>query len=310
MKSNGIPTYQLASVVDDHLMEITHVTRGAEWLPSFPKNILLYQAFGWTPPEFIHLPLILNKEGGKLSKRQGDVFVEQFLDKGYLPIALINFCVLLGWHPQGDQEIFLDWQDLISQFDYHKINVNLAIFDQDKLDFLNGYHLRRLTIEQLAEKLQPYLLENQALTVDKSKKNFNFSLKIAKLYQERLKYLAEIGELSRNLYLDQPEYEPALLIWKKSTPSGTSEALTKIITFLQDYPINDWTTELLQERTMLYLKTNELATGDYLWPWRVALSGLTASPGPFELADALGKNTTLNRLQQALKAIQDYQKVL
>lgn len=304
MKSNSIPTYQLASVVDDHLMEITHVTRGAEWLPSLPKNILLYQAFGWTPPEFIHLPLILNKDGGKLSKRQGDVFVEQFLDKGYLPLALINFCALLGWHPQGEQELFTSWEDLISQFDYHKINSSPAIFDLDKLNFLNGYHLRQLPAEKLTELLIPYLTDNQALTTEKSKKEFNFSLKIAKLYQERLKNLAEIGELSRNLYIDQPDYDPALLVWKKSTPSGTAEALTKIIAFLTDYPKTAWNTEQLQITTMDFLQKNDLATGDHLWPWRVALSGLAASPSPFELADTLGQAITINRLKQALKAIQ------
>lgn len=310
MKSNGIPTYQLASVVDDHLMEITHVTRGAEWLPSLPKNILLYQAFGWTPPEFIHLPLLLNKEGGKLSKRQGDVFVEQFLDKGYLPLALINFCALLGWHPQGDQELFTSWEDLISQFDYRKINSSPAIFDLDKLNFLNGYHLRQLPAEKLTELLIPYLADNQALATEKSKKEFNFSLKITKLYQERLKNLAEIGELSRNLYISQPDYDPVLLVWKKSTPSGTVEALKTMINFLKNYPEADWNIEQLQERTMTYLKTNELANGDHLWPWRVALSGLTASPSPFELAAILGKKNTLERLYWGLQAIQAQQKIV
>jgi glutamyl-tRNA synthetase len=304
MKSSGIPTYQLASVVDDHLMEISHVTGGAEWLPSFPKNILLYQAFGWTPPEFIHLPLILNKDGGKLSKRQGDVFVEQFLDKGYLPLALINFCALLGWHPQGDQEIFTSWADLISQFDYRKINSSPAIFDLDKLNFLNGYHLRQLPAEQLTELLTPHLIENQALATEKSKKEFNFSLKIAKLYQERLKNLNEIGELSRNLYLDQPDYDPTLLVWKKSTPAATIEALKTIINFLKDYSQTNWNTAELQTATMDFLQKNNLANGDHLWPWRVALSGLAASPSPFELADILGQAATIKRLQHALRSMQ------
>lgn len=301
MKSNGIPTYQLASIIDDHLMEISHVTRGAEWLPSFPKNILLYQAFGWTPPEFIHLPLILNKEGGKLSKRQGDVFAEQYLDKGYLPMAIINFCALLGWHPQGDQELFTSWEDLINQFDYRKINSSPAIFDIDKLNFLGGYHIRQLSTESLAKALEPYLTANQALASQDYKKEFNFSLKIAKLYQDRLRYLEEIGELSHNLYLDQPAYDPNLLVWKKSTVADTIQALTKIIGFLQAYPTTDWQTDKLQEVTMEYLKTNNLATGDHLWPWRVALSGLAASPSPFELADILGPAATLKRLQTALQ---------
>ncbi|HNW55937.1 MAG TPA: glutamate--tRNA ligase [bacterium] len=311
MKSNGIPTYQLANVIDDHLMAISHVTRGAEWLPSFPKNILLYQAFGWTPPEFIHLPLILNKTGGKLSKRQGDVFVEQYLDKGYLPIAIINFCSLLGWHPQGEQEIFNSWEELIEQFDYHKINTSPAIFDPDKFLFLSGYHIRQLSIEKLTELLIPFLQKNQQLTAQDSKKDVNFSQKVAKLYQERLRYLSEIGELSHNLYLDQLGYEdPSILIWKKSDALGTIEALKRDLDFIKNYPENNWKTEQLLASTTDFLKNNGLAVGDHLWPWRVALSGLAASPSPFELADILGKNETIKRLEKALEAIQAYQKML
>jgi glutamyl-tRNA synthetase len=131
IKSNGVPTYQFASVVDDHLMGISHVTRGDEWLPSFPKNILLYQAFGWTPPLFIHLPLILNKTGGKLSKRQGDVFVEQYKDQGYLPEALINFCALLGWHPKHDKEV-LSLSELEQEFSIDGMGSSPAIYDSVK----------------------------------------------------------------------------------------------------------------------------------------------------------------------------------
>ncbi len=144
LKSDGLPTYQLASVVDDHHMEISHVTRGDEWLPSLPKNILLYKSFGWTPPKFIHLPLILNKVGGgKLSKRKGDVFVENYLDKGYLKEALINFVAMLGWHPKDEQEFFtLD--ELENIFDIDGLGISPAIFDPEKLDFVNGHYIRSM----------------------------------------------------------------------------------------------------------------------------------------------------------------------
>lgn len=134
IKSNGIPTYQFASVVDDHLMEISHVTRGDEWLASFPKNILLYKAFDWENPKFIHLPLLLNKTGGKLSKRQGDVFVEEYIAKGYLKEALLNFCALLGWHPKNDQEI-LSLEELKKEFSLEGLGSSPAIFDPEKLDY-------------------------------------------------------------------------------------------------------------------------------------------------------------------------------
>jgi len=141
IKSNGIPTYQFANVIDDHTMEISHVTRGDEWLSSYPKNILLYQALGWTAPKFIHFPLILNKEGGKLSKRKGDVFVEDYLAKGYLPEAIINFCALLGWHPKGDNEI-LSLDELVKEFFVSGIGISPAVFDIEKLNYYNGYYIR------------------------------------------------------------------------------------------------------------------------------------------------------------------------
>ena len=170
IKSDGVPTYQFASVVDDRLMKISHVTRGEEWLPSFPKNILLYQAFGWELPKFIHLPLILNKGGGKLSKRQGDVFVEDYKAKGYLPEALINFCALLGWHPKSDKEIF-SLQELEKEFNIEGLGVSPAIFDQDKLDYLNGYYIRQKSVEELTELCIPYLLNNKQQTTSRLMRN-------------------------------------------------------------------------------------------------------------------------------------------
>ncbi|MEK7075367.1 MAG: glutamate--tRNA ligase family protein, partial [Patescibacteria group bacterium] len=156
MKSDGFPTYHLAVVVDDHLMEISHVIRGEEWIPSTPKHALLYKAFGWESPEFAHLPLLLNKDRSKLSKRQGDVAVEDYLSKGYLKPALINFIALLGWNPKTDQEIFTI-EELIKQFDLAKVNKSGSIFDIDKLNWLNNLYIRKIPVPELAVLLLPYL---------------------------------------------------------------------------------------------------------------------------------------------------------
>jgi nondiscriminating glutamyl-tRNA synthetase len=185
IKSDGVPTYQFASVVDDHLMGISHITRGEEWLPSFPKNVLLYQAFGWEVPKFIHLPLILNKTGGKLSKRQGDVFVEDYKAKGYLPEALINFCALLGWHPKNDKEIFtLD--ELKSEFNIEGLGASPAVFDIEKLDYYNGHYIRQKEINELTKLCLPYLteLENdneKFKTIFGAEASFDFIKKVVAL---------------------------------------------------------------------------------------------------------------------------------
>ena len=163
IKSDGRPTYQFASVIDDHLMEISHVLRGEEWIPSFPKNILLYKAFGWQEPKFIHLPLTLNKEGGKLSKRQGDVAVEDYRAKGYLPEALLNFSVLLGWSPyiekvSGEsQSEILGLEEMIKKFEIKDLRTSAAVFDLEKLDYFNGYYIRQKPLGELAELCLPYL---------------------------------------------------------------------------------------------------------------------------------------------------------
>ena len=156
IKSDGMPTYQFANVVDDHLMKISHVTRGDEWLPSAPKNVLLYQAFGWEVPKLIHLPLILNKTGGKLSKRQGDVYVEDYRAKGYLPEALVNFCALLGWHAKGEKEIFT-LAELEKEFSLEGLGASPAVFDLEKLDFYNGHYIRQKSLNDLTKLVLPYL---------------------------------------------------------------------------------------------------------------------------------------------------------
>ncbi len=292
IKSNGLPTYQFANVIDDHLMKISHVTRGDEWLPSYPKNILLYQAFNWTPPKFIHFPLILNKVGGgKLSKRQGDVFVEDYLHQGYLPEALINFSVLLGWHPKDDQELW-SLAELETKFSITGLGTSPAIFDTDKLDYFNAYYLRQKPLPELIQLCQPYL--------EKAGRKIQDEVKIEKfitLAQDRLKKLSDIVEATSFLF-ELPSYPLELLLWKKLTPDETIDNLQRIEEKLKEITEENWTREYLQTNILDWLKTNGYQNGDYLWPLRVALSGQKNSPSPFDLAWALGKAETLQRLQQ------------
>jgi len=292
IKSNGIPTYQFASVVDDHLMDISHVTRGDEWLPSYPKNILLYQAFGWTPPKFIHFPLILNKEGGKLSKRKGDVFVEDFLAKGYLPEAIINFCVMLGWHPKGDKEI-LSLDELVKEFSISGIGISPAVFDLEKLNYYNGYYIRNKKPEELVRLCRPYL---EAAGYDL--KNYNLE-KIIAVSCDRLKTLGDITEVAAFFFKDL-EYSVQLLIWKTLTLSDVKNNLKELLSILEKISENDWTKENLEEEIFMYLKSHDKKNGDYLWPWRVAVTGEKNSPSPFEVSGALGKEKTLKRLEAAI----------
>jgi len=317
--TGGIPTYQFANVVDDHLMEITDVLRGEEWIASFPKNILLYQSFGWKPPKFIHLPLVLDKKGGKLSKRQGDVAVEDFKKKGYLPEALINFCALLGWHPKNDDEI-LSMERLIKEFDIKDMGTSPAIFDTEKLDYLNGYYIRRKPLEELTELCVPYLIGAGFIEKVQSAKckaqsdnvkfrnklnnkiiSINFIKKIIGLERERMKKLSEIGELTEFFFCDKLRYSAELLAWKKMTVGQAKENLKKIYELLEKIPEKNWTDDSIEEDIMSYLKVKELRVGEYLWPLRVALTGRKASPGPFEVAEALGKKESLKRIKNAIK---------
>ncbi len=296
IKSNGVPTYQFASVVDDHLMEISHVSRGDEWISSFPKNALLYKSFGWTAPKFIHLPLILNKGGGKLSKRQGDVFVEDYKEKGYLPEALINFCALIGWHPKDDQEI-LSLEEIIEKFSIAGIGASPAVFDIEKLDFYNAYYIRQKSISELVDLCRPYLEKDKLID---EKTDPALIEKVISVSQERLKKLSDISDLSFYLFQDEIEYEKDLLIWKSLNLEEVKNNLKELFDILTEVKEEDWQQEFLENLIIPYLKENNKKNGDYLWPLRVVLSGQKNSPSPFELAWVLGKEKSLARIKKAL----------
>lgn len=299
MKSNGIPTYHFASVVDDHLMEISHVIRGEEWLPSLPKNQLLYKSFGWDSPKFIHMAVSLNKGGGKLSKRQGDVSVEDFKIKGYLPEALINFSALMGWHPKDDREI-LTLEEIIKEFDYRDMGISSPVFDTEKLDYLNGYYIRQKSIKDLVDLCKPFLQEVLDKTANPNKKTDAFIANVIKAEQERLKKLSEIGGLTEFLFKDELEFDKNLLAWKQMPVETAIENLSKLRDILAEVDDGIWTKENLENFIFAYLAKNNYKAGEYLWPMRVALSGKQASPGPFDIAAILGKKETLDRIKKVI----------
>ncbi|MCX6797731.1 MAG: glutamate--tRNA ligase, partial [Candidatus Falkowbacteria bacterium] len=311
IKSDGVPTYHFANIVDDHLMQISHVTRGEEWLPSFPKNILLYQAFGWTPPKFIHLPLLLNKGGGKLSKRQGDVFVEDYKNKGYLPEAITNFCALLGWHGKDDQELYT-LGELVKKFNIEGLGASPAIFDLEKLNYFNGYYLRKKNLNELLELCLPYLInENVLENVGRGQFKIINSGQIIKtkqlknivaLTQARLISASDVSELSKFIWLE-PSYKAELLKWKDLEMSIIKSNLEELNRELEVINPRQWDKDFLEQLIINYLKTHNKKNGDYLWPLRVALSGQKNSPGPFEIAGALGKEVGLKRIKRAIEMI-------
>lgn len=299
IKSDGMPTYQFANVIDDHLMEISHIIRGEEWIPSLPKNILLYRIFGWEPPKFYHMPLTLNKGGGKLSKRQGDVAVEDYRDKGYLNEALINFCALIGWHPKDDKEIF-SLSELEKEFKLEDMGTSPAVFDIEKLDYLNGYYIRQKPLDELTAMCLPYLRENLSKTIDDRKQTTEYVSKVVRLEQERLKKLSEIGELTEFFFVDNIEYQADLLIWKNLAPELIKNNLQEVLEQLEKIPEEKWTNDSIKEALMTYIKAKEAKVGDYLWPMRVALTGRKASPSPFDVAGVLDKKTSLERINKAI----------
>ncbi len=297
IKSDGYPTYHLASIVDDHEMGITHVIRGEEWLPSAPKHKMLYDAFGWEIPKFAHLPLLLNPDRSKLSKRQGDVAVEDYLKKGYLKEALLNFVLLLGWNPGDEKEIFtLD--EMIKEFSLDKVHKSGAIFNTQKLDWLNSEYIKKLSLKEFQKLAEPFLKNN----VSKIQEGISLE-KIYILEQERINKLSEIGENIRFFFNDDFYYDPKILIWKKSSAKNTLKCLELLYEEIKNYKTSEWKTEIIKEKISEFIVKNDLNNGEVLWPMRVALTGMEKSPPPFEVADILGKEKSLKRIVKAAELL-------
>jgi glutamyl-tRNA synthetase len=337
LKSDNFPTYHLANVVDDHYMNITHVIRGEEWLPSAPKHVLLYQAFGWETPEFAHIPLLLNKDRSKLSKRQGDVSVEDYIKKGYSREALLNFIAFLGWHPGGAQENELfSLEELIENFSIEKVHKAGAIFDIEKLDWITWQWNRRNYHSYLAEKAKEI---DANVNIEKLKKgafSYNFSdddntTKFFKIRTNKLteicgenipaemksdeeklrkilisveeKILRDVKTIKSQIdfYFEDKSYEKELLTHEKMKVDleVAKNSLTAVKENFENF--NGFDSEEKIKNTLIeVIEKLGYKNGQVLWPLRAALTGEQFSPGVFEVAWALGKEASLNRINKAL----------
>ncbi len=298
-KTDGFPTYHLANVVDDHEMKITHVIRGEEWLPSTPKHIMLYNMFGWEVPEFAHLSLLVNEKKAKLSKRHGDVSVEDFKEKGYLPEALINFIAFLGWNP-GDEREFFSLKELEQEFDFEKVAKSPAVFNREKLAWYNKEYFRSADLCEFTKKSIPFLVNAGLITHQEActEDTFEWLKGVVALEKERAETFSELVEALGFIFAESLEYESELLVWKKSTREDAQEKLGLLAAELEKQ--EDWNADDLEKRIIPWIKENEFGVGDVLWPTRVALSGQKNSPGPFEIAAALGKEKALDRINFAI----------
>jgi glutamyl-tRNA synthetase len=297
MKSDGFPTYHMAVVVDDHLMEITHVMRGDDWIPSFPKHILLYQAFGWQPPEHGHVPNVMGPDKRKLSKRHGATSVIQFRDAGYLSEALVNFLALLGWSYDDHTELFTRRQ-LTELFTLDKIGRSPAIFDFAKLDWMNGYYIRTLDAEDLADKLMPFL-ERAGLNPERPTVRA-----VVPLVQARLKRLDEIVERADFIFKDRLEYDPQLLIGPKMTGVESLNALRTASKVLHGLASFDDEGEVERELRAAAERLG-LKPAQFLGVLRVAVTGKTVTPPLIGTLKILGREKTIQRVRAGLNYLEN-----
>ena len=309
------PLYNFAVVVDDFEMKISHVIRGEDLLPNTPIQILLQKALGFSQPEYAHLPLILGPDKSKLSKRHEAVSMAEYREQGYLSETIINFLAFLGWNPGTEREIF-SLASLIKEFSMERVQKGGAVFNIKRLDFLNGFYIRQKSLEKLTELCIPYLVQEGLLepvfitesyppayggasitqkykiVETKQEINFDYLKKVVAIYQERLKKLSEIIGLTDFFFKDKLDYDRGLLVWKNMTEKEIETSLDKTIDVLSK--IDKWDRNNIEKSLI-----SKRDRGEILWPLRVALTGKEASAGPFEIAEILGKEKTLNRLKEA-----------
>ena len=290
------PLYNFAVVIDDFEMKISHVIRGEDHIPNTPKQILIQETLGFQRPKYAHLPLILGTDRTKLSKRHGAVSISVYRKEGYLPEALINFMAFLGWNPGEEREIY-SLPSLVKEFSLDKVQKGGAIFNIKRLDFLNGFYIRQKSIDRLTEACLPYLKESGLISEEVV--DLEYLKKIVAIYQERLKKLSEISELTDFFFKDKLEYDKSLLKWGEMSDKEILSSLEKLEKLLSKIKPEDWTKENLENLLLLEAEKTGGDRGRLLWPLRVALTGKEASAGPFEVAEILGKEKTIQRLKEA-----------
>ena len=294
IKSDGYPTYNFANVVDDHLMGITHVVRGNEYLSSSPKYNRLYEAFGWEVPVYVHCPLITDEEHHKLSKRCGHSSFEDLVDQGFLTEAIVNFVALLGWSPADNQEI-MSLDELVEKFDYHHMNKSPAVFDYTKLKWMNGEYIKKMDFDAFYEKALPYIKE--VITKDYDLK------KIAKMVQTRIEIFPDIKD-HIDFFEELPEYDVAMYTHKKmKTNAETSlEVLQEILPILEAQ--EDYSNDALYATLLKYVEQKGCKNGYVMWPIRTAVSGKQMTPGgATELMEVLGKEESLARIRKGIELL-------
>ena len=292
-KSLSQPLYNFAVVVDDFEMDITHVIRGEDHLSNTPKQIMLQRAFDIKMPYYAHLPLILGKDRKKLSKRYLQESISDYQMQGYLPQAFINFLVLLGWHPKEDREV-LNLSEMMKEFSLERVQKGGAIFNPEKLDWLNAYYIKNLDQESLLEYLKPFLPSYWF------KRPTAFLYKIIEVEKERLKHLNELPDLAE-FFFKLPDYSKELLIWQTAPVESMLKNLKMSLEIIQNIPDEEFSKDIFESKLQLLAKTNGM--GDVFWPLRVAISGQKASPGPIEIIEVLGKDETIKRIEKAIKKL-------
>ena len=294
LKSDGFPTYHLAVVTDDHIMEISHVMRAEEWLPSTPRHLQLFKAFGFEPPEFAHLPMITGPDRAKLSKRHGATAIGEYEEQGYLPEALLNFMVLLGWSLDGSTEV-VTLQQIIDNFTLDRITKSAAIFDQDKLMWMNGIYIRDLPADDLARRMSEYIPRQ----LDAEEQEYLCG--IAPLVQERLKRLDESDDITAYFFGElPPEYDGSILVQKGMDPAGTRSALQEALSELESATsTEDFGHEKLEAMLGDIGAKLELSRRQFFGLLRTAVTGRSVSPPLFETMEVMGRERVLARLRLA-----------
>ena len=295
LKSDGYPTYHLANVVDDHLMEVTHVIRGEEWLSSTPKHVLLYRYFGWGVPQFAHLPLLLNPDRSKLSKRQGDVAVEDYRQKGYSREALVNFVAFLGWNPGDEREIFtLD--ELTREFSLERVGKAGAVFNVEKLNWLNFQYLRKKPNDEMLVMIKEELARSD---YGAGRFDDQYLLRVIDVMRERVTFAKDVVEKSPYFFRPPVEYDPdgVKKRWTRETPAQL-KVLSEEFSRLEDPKREDYEAALHRAAGTLGIPHSDL-----IHPLRLAVSGVGAGPGLYDILDILGKAETLRRITTAIEKL-------
>ena len=295
IKSDGYPTYNFANVVDDHLMGITHVVRGNEYLSSSPKYNRLYEAFGWEVPVYIHCPLITDENHQKLSKRCGHSSFEDLVEQGFLTEAIVNFVALLGWSPADNQEI-MTLEELVEKFDYHHMNKSPAVFDYTKLKWMNGEYIKKMDFDKFYGMALPYIKE--VITKDYDLK------KIAHMVQTRIEIFPDIRD-HIDFFEELPEYDVAMYTHKKMKTNSESslEVLTELLPLLEAQ--EDYSNDALYETLAAYVAEKGVKTGFVMWPIRTAVSGKQMTPaGATEIMEVLGKEESLERIRKGIALLE------